>query len=1121
MAATTLLWQVVMLAVAGAHAQFDLPYPLQLVRAAPSAVSPQLYGPQPEAVSLIRGSTQPGDSPQQAPAEEEMTQFHSQDAAGRSLFGYMMADQARIEARAPDGSVRGSYTYLDPSGRAIKVQYWDEGQGFHAAGNHLPASYPGLPQPVRDTPEVEAARKQHLQAYQQVLRRQLQLLYQQQQLQEQQQQQQQQVYQPPSGGGGDSEVVVVESDPAAPPTDYAEDDPGQRYPSLPLVAALYDPSHVHDVGRDAVIVDSAAARQPQQGSTIGDRQNSTDSSEALVNSGGDVVGHDADSAQRFIIVYADSATGDNTISENDDEKPSAKHVRSALQNTSTSDVAARQNHTATATRRARRGRVTIYDYIKERDPEKMARNFPESYLIQEIFNSSRALRRNDDDTDDLQRAAEREFQFLHKTGGAKSRGRSMLAADVVTSDSGNRRKTFYKAGVVLPDLSYPTRHSGVSETSRQEGGAAFPGGEPITNRGFSTSYNGNRGTYRPQFTYVENRGIDTSRKGQSGLSHRYDDRPLVSTEGEISRNYSVSSVNSASQDSPHPVYYPPTNSYSNQTQAAVHVVYNEAGRSNEHRKHSSLPGVSPLNPQQEGNLGAYDPRHFQEPYNHQQLPSDAYSRPQEHSRSRYVPHPVYYNGNSYSDVNETQVAVHVAYNEAGRSNEHRKQSSLPGVSPLNPQQEGNLRAYDLRHFQEPYNHQQLPSDTYSRPQEHSRSRYVPHPVYYNGNSYSDVNETQVALDSSFNGTDNDGNGGQYQLFDDSSVASSHFGTMVTTQRRNNERVPTRNYFPEGRMPVVVGDDVAYSTPHNKYGALFYKVDSDGDGSRGTDSDHSIFRVSSQTVAPPHVSGGFYSKGSSAHSDQPTHYGGHPSGVTNVGGYPPVAMQYLQDIARRADTPVYRQAGSKEAVILNNLIGRSASSKARSLEAPAGEAGKVADPEGGSGASKEELVAETVAAGSSRDEHATAAETEAGEANRATPGNQRSVVSLKDGAAESYSAMYIHPGRQAKAASPKAAAMPQPQVDGGFFYSFHHPVIPVAVQVAQPVAADAADAGAAADAKAPPRGLSVSQRASLYDAVPVAAVHDAQVPPYLRGAITDHQTKPVFIHYDPADAAAAR
>ncbi|XP_047097015.1 uncharacterized protein LOC124711154 isoform X1 [Schistocerca piceifrons] len=1030
MAATTLLWQVVMLAVAGAHAQFDLPYPLQLVRAAPSAVSPQLYGPQPEAVSLIRGSTQPGDSQQQAPAEEEMTQFHSQDAAGRSLFGYMMADQARIEARAPDGSVRGSYTYLDPSGRAIKVQYWDEGQGFHAAGNHLPATYPGLPQPVRDTPEVEAARKQHLQAYQQVLRRQLQLLYQQQQVQEQQQQQQ--VYEPPSGGGGDSEVVVVESDPAAPPTDYAEDDPGQRYPSLPLVPALYDPSHVHDVGRDAVIVDSAAARQPQQGSTIGDRQNSTDSSEALVNSGGDVLVHDADSAQRFIIVYADSATGDNTISENDDEKPSAKHVRSALQNTSTSDVAAQQNHTATATRRARRGRVTIYDYIKERDPEKMARNFPESYLIQEIFNSSRALRRNDDDTDDLQRAAEREFQFLHKIGGAKSHGRSMLAADVVTSDSGNRRKTFYKAGVVLPDLSYPTRHSGVSETSRQAGGAAFPGGEPITNRGSSTSYNGNRGTYRPHFTYVEDRGIDTSRKGQSSLSHRYDDRPLISTEGEISRNYSVSSVNSASQDSPHPVYYPPTNSYSNQTQAAVHVVYNEAGR----------------------------------------------------------------------------------------SNEHREQTSLPGVSPLNPQQEGNLGAYDLRGLQQPYNHQQLPSDAYSRPQEHSRSRYVPHPVYYNGNSYSDANETQVTPDSSFNGTDNDGNGGQYQFFEDSSVASSHFGKMATTQRRNNERVTISNYFAEGRMPVVVGDDVAYSTPHNKYGALFYKVDSDGDGSHGTDSEHSIFRVSSQTVAPPHVSGGFYSKGSTAHSDQSTHYGGHPSGVTNVGGYPPVAMQYLQDIARRADTPVYRQAGSKEAVILNNLIGRSASSKARSLEAPAGEAGKVADPEGGSGASKEELVAETVAAGSSRDEHAAAAETEAGEANGATPGNQRSVVSLKDGAAESYSAMYIHPGRQAKAASPKAAAMPQPQVDGGFFYSFHHPVIPVAVQVAQPVAADAADAGAAADAKAPPRGLSVSQRASLYDAVPVAAVHDAQVPPYLRGAVTDHQTKPVFIHYDPADAAAA-
>jgi hypothetical protein len=54
--------------------------------------------------------------------EGETSQFHSQDGKGRALFGYTTPVQARIEARSEDGTVRGSYSYLDAWGNAIKVR---------------------------------------------------------------------------------------------------------------------------------------------------------------------------------------------------------------------------------------------------------------------------------------------------------------------------------------------------------------------------------------------------------------------------------------------------------------------------------------------------------------------------------------------------------------------------------------------------------------------------------------------------------------------------------------------------------------------------------------------------------------------------------------------------------------------------------------------------------------------------------------------------------------------------------------------------------------------------------------------------------------------------------------
>ncbi|XP_046393327.1 uncharacterized protein LOC124161137 isoform X3 [Ischnura elegans] len=134
---------------------------------------------------------------------QEATQFHSQDGRGQFLFGYSIPNQARIESRTSDGTVRGSYSYLDPVGRAITVQYVADDSGYHAASNELPASVPGsvpqpsqpssyqqrvaqqyaasypalvpasivgqLPKAVEDSPDVAAAREAHLRAHQAAL----------------------------------------------------------------------------------------------------------------------------------------------------------------------------------------------------------------------------------------------------------------------------------------------------------------------------------------------------------------------------------------------------------------------------------------------------------------------------------------------------------------------------------------------------------------------------------------------------------------------------------------------------------------------------------------------------------------------------------------------------------------------------------------------------------------------------------------------------------------------------------------------------------------------------------------------------------------------------------------
>ena len=131
----------------------------------------------------------------------------------------------------------------------FQVQYWDDGTGFHAAGNNLPGLYAELPKPVQDTPEVMAAKEQHFQLFQQALaaavastdEASISSLKPQQTHPKQEH---------------EDKGVVVESDDISTVADEDLKDL-TRYPNLQMFPQhLFDPTHVHDANREAVIVDN-------------------------------------------------------------------------------------------------------------------------------------------------------------------------------------------------------------------------------------------------------------------------------------------------------------------------------------------------------------------------------------------------------------------------------------------------------------------------------------------------------------------------------------------------------------------------------------------------------------------------------------------------------------------------------------------------------------------------------------------------------------------------------------------------------------------------------------------------------------------------------------------------
>jgi hypothetical protein len=89
------------------------------------------------------------------------TQYHAQDELGQASFGYAHPGQAATNLRDGFGNQIGSYAYINPEGKEVRVSYTADSRGFRVLSNDLPvAPVANLVAPV-DTPEVAQAKAEH------------------------------------------------------------------------------------------------------------------------------------------------------------------------------------------------------------------------------------------------------------------------------------------------------------------------------------------------------------------------------------------------------------------------------------------------------------------------------------------------------------------------------------------------------------------------------------------------------------------------------------------------------------------------------------------------------------------------------------------------------------------------------------------------------------------------------------------------------------------------------------------------------------------------------------------------------------------------------------------------
>lgn len=147
------------------HLEADEAFPAEEV-ASDISTQAEIYA---DRSSLYRYEDEPESGVRQfgvAIPELKLTQFQRSNDDGRYSFGYAYPGQIHMQSRNEDGVVTGSYFYNDPNGTPNQVQYMADGSGFRVAANNLPVFIPGhQPEAVQDTPEVQEAKRKHLEAW--------------------------------------------------------------------------------------------------------------------------------------------------------------------------------------------------------------------------------------------------------------------------------------------------------------------------------------------------------------------------------------------------------------------------------------------------------------------------------------------------------------------------------------------------------------------------------------------------------------------------------------------------------------------------------------------------------------------------------------------------------------------------------------------------------------------------------------------------------------------------------------------------------------------------------------------------------------------------------------------
>ncbi|KAM7355864.1 uncharacterized protein ACRADG_001809 [Cochliomyia hominivorax] len=104
-----------------------------------------------------------------SPQPEQLQQYFAQDTLGQYSYGYSEPLSTKQEVRTLDGVTSGSYSYIDANGLVQTVDYTADENGFHVIATNLPKDNKEAPKPVEETPEVAAAREQHLAAHKAIL----------------------------------------------------------------------------------------------------------------------------------------------------------------------------------------------------------------------------------------------------------------------------------------------------------------------------------------------------------------------------------------------------------------------------------------------------------------------------------------------------------------------------------------------------------------------------------------------------------------------------------------------------------------------------------------------------------------------------------------------------------------------------------------------------------------------------------------------------------------------------------------------------------------------------------------------------------------------------------------